>query len=183
MTRRRTIGDNPLDSITEPVRPSGKRSEERAAYAPAKTAAPPTEEATAGQAATGFWKWKAPKLVHHSIIQLVGGDVLPWVTRLTPQHPDASRGFRLMGGEFIEIKRDVVRVVIESAETVRKTGKLFFWATVGAFAAGPLGALAGSLYGGRARRFTYFELQLADGRRVKAVAHPETVADIQAEIG
>jgi hypothetical protein len=98
-------------------------------------------------------------------------------------HPDTSRGFRLTGGEFIEIKRDVVRLAVQSEKAVRRTDRLFLWATLGAFVVGPLGALAGSLYGGRVRQSMHFDLNLADGRTVKAVAHPEVVADIQAEIG
>jgi hypothetical protein len=182
MTRRRTIGDNPLDSITEPVRPAVKPSPAKPLHPDqplVRTAAPQPETPTKKVS----WMPKLPQLLHPSVIQLRGGDVLPGLTRLTGPQPDASRGFRLMGGEFIEIKRDVVRLTVQSAETVRRTDRLLLWATLGAFAVGPLGALAGSLYGGRARHSTQFDLQLTDGRTVKAVAHPDTVADIQAEIG
>ena len=189
MTRRRTIGDNPLDSITVPTRSSAGDEKPRGARPGRAPAAARIEAKT--EDAEKEQSTEAPKasrcrgiarMIYGSRIRILGGDVAPCDTRLTVPYLGESRGFRLGNNEFVTLKRDVVRLSVQSEETIRRTGKLLLWGTVGALLAGPFGALAGSLYGGWARHVTYVEMLLKDGRKVVAAASPDTVSEIQSEI-
>jgi hypothetical protein len=189
MTRRRTIGDNPLDSITVPAH-SGtddqKPGKPRAEHIPVSTRAEAkTEDDDKTQSAEPRKSSRCGRIArmfNGSKIRILGGDVAPFVTRLTVPYLGESRGFRLANNEFIALKRDIVRMTVQSEETIRRTGKLLLWSAVGALLAGPFGALAGSLYGGWARHVTYVEMLLADGRKVIAAIAPETVSEIQNDI-
>jgi hypothetical protein len=188
MTQRRTIGDNPLDSISAPSRPrakSGARAEEErkateSTTLPTKTAAKePDPEASRPSPRP---RWLRPPFRLRRI-RLVGGDVTPGDTRLSPARPGAPCNIRLPSGEIVTLKRDVIRIEVQSEEAARHVGALLAWATAGAFFVGPLGALAGSLYGGRERRSTALDIHLHDGRHVLAVTDPETAQEMQAAVG
>lgn len=189
MTRRRTIGENPLDSITVPARSTPREEKHRAPRRekPMATVETKTESKESASADSTQKPASRCQRVAHvfdgSRIHILGGDVAPCHTRLTVPYLGEARGFRLADNEFVTIKRDVVRLTVTSAETVRRTGKLLLWSTVGAFLAGPLGALAGSLYGGWARHMTYVEMMLKDGRKIVAATSPATIEEIQSEIG
>jgi hypothetical protein len=190
MTRRPTIGDNPLDSISASSSPS-ERSGARAddTHGPEKSAKQrgratppePDREAPPPDPHTMRPSWLR-QLFRLDRIRLVGGDIAPGVTRLSPARPGEPRSFGLPGGEVIHLKRDVVRIEVQSEEAVRRVDALLAWATAGAFLAGPLGALAGSLYGGRERRSTALDVQLHDGRHILTVTDPETAQEMQAEL-
>jgi hypothetical protein len=196
-TRRRTIGDNPLDSITVPEKSASATEKPRAARQeniskPVVPKPEPKSDSKSEKEETVTVKMpKMPKLeckrmsrlLDSNRIRIIGGDVAPCVTKLTVPYMGESRGFRLANNEFITIKRDVSRLTIQSAETIRKTGKLLAWAAVGTVLAGPVGALAGSLYGGWARHVTYIEMMLSDGRKIVAATSPAIVEELQKEIG
>jgi hypothetical protein len=211
-TRRRTIGDNPLDSITVPEKklPEKKAPEKRMAAeekprAPRRESVPmpvvaktesksdsksEKDETVTGETMKGE-SLKMPKLeckrmsrlFDSNRIRILGGDVAPCVTKLTVPYMGEARGFRLANNDFITIKRDVAHLDIQSADTIRNTGKLLLWSAVGTVLAGPVGALAGSLYGGWARHVTYVEMLLSDGRKIVAATSPATVEELQKEIG
>ncbi|HEY3919582.1 MAG TPA: hypothetical protein VGL83_17470 [Stellaceae bacterium] len=197
-TRRRTIGDNPLDSISVPNRPKARRTKPTtdvpAAVAPTaaasetaqkRTALPVRQDpvqmhASAEPSADPFGN--GYELLHRGRIRLVGGDFPPGNTVLTLPQSGGGPGFRLTDDSFVALKRDVVDLTVQSGETTHRTRDLFLWATAGAFIFGPLGALAGSLYGGRERALQLIELRLHDGRNILAVASEPTVRDMQAEL-
>ncbi len=189
MTKRRTIGDNPLDSITMPSRRNTKPAKPATAAAqqaaPERAALPTIIPATStyareAQAPSPFHNGYA--LFHRGRIRVVGGDVPPGETMLTPPRHGEARGFHLADDGFIAIQRDVISLTVQSAEAIRRTRNLFLWAMLGAFLIGPLGALAGSLYGGRAHPVLLIELHLHDGRNILAAASARTVRDIEAEL-
>lgn len=189
MTRRRTIGDNPLDSITVPAHSSADAEKPRKARAeniPAsiRQEAKPEdgEKPQSAEPPKSSRCRRIARMFKVGKIRILGGDVAPCDTRLTVPYLGESRGFRLANNEFITLKRDVVRMTVQSEETIRRTGKLLLWSAVGAMLAGPFGALAGSLYGGWARHVTYVEMLLSDGRKVIAAISPETVSEIQNDI-
>jgi hypothetical protein len=187
MTRRPTIGDNPLDSIGASSR-TGIRSSEHAAdeRKPEKSARRSTRATTPKPEPKGPQPypdvmglgWLRPPFQLRRI-RLVGGDVTPGVARLSPPRPHEPRSFSLPSGEVINIKRDVVRIEVQAEDTVRRVDALLVWATAGAFLVGPLGALIGSLYGGRERRSTALDIHLQDGRHIMAVTNPETAQEMQ----
>jgi len=189
MTRRSTIGENPLDSIgspssaaqsglpagDEPDPPKNRARSARAAKPDAEPETPQSDPAAVGPR----WPYLPFRLRR---IRIIGGDTAPGVTRLSPARPHESCHFNLPSGEAIDLKRDVVRVALENEETTRRIDSLLAWATAGAFFAGPLGALAGSLYGGRERRSATLDIHLHDGRHILAVTDRETAAEMQSEL-
>jgi hypothetical protein len=189
MTRRSTIGDNPLDSIGSPSsavksglpagdEPGPPKSRARSARAANPDAEPETPQSDPG--AVGLrWPYLPFRLRR---IRIVGGDTPPGVTRLSPARPHEPCHFSLPSGEVIDLKRDVVSVDVQTEDTTRRIDSLLVWATVGAFFVGPLGALAGSLYGGRERRSTALDIHLHDGRHVLAVTDRETAQEMQGEL-
>jgi hypothetical protein len=184
MTRRSTIGDNPLDSIGAPSPPAGRanqhpdkaRKPDPGAKRPNRATTPaPDREALPPNTP----RWLSSPF-RRSWIRVVGGDVTPGVTRLS--RVDEQLSFSLPSGEIIHPKRDVVRIEVQSEDTERRVDALLAWATAGAFLAGPLGALAGSLYGGRERRSTALNVHLHDDRSILMVTSPETAQEMQAEL-
>jgi hypothetical protein len=181
MTRRSTIGDNPLDSIGAPSPPGG-RSKLRADDTRAPGAKRPSRTTTPDREALppNTPRWLSSPF-RRGWIRVIGGDVTPGVTRLS--RVDEQLSFSLPNGEVIHLKRDVVRIEVQSEDTERRVDALLAWATAGAFLAGPLGALAGSLYGGRERRSTALNVHLHDDRSILMVTSPETAQTMQAELG
>jgi hypothetical protein len=191
MTRRRTIGDNPLDSIAVPPRPDSAKQAE------APKAPPPQIEAVADRASGGNESasgtqagssasnpFRALRQILPRRLKVVGGDVPSPEILLMRRGPDGPLGLLLTLRDFVELKRDVVRVVVETSVSDRRVGSLLLWATAGAAFLGPLGALAGCLYGGRERRGATAAIELVDGRRiVVATANPAILDEIQAELG
>ena len=184
MARRRTIGDNPLDSISVPLHPDEATETEAP---PARAALPARRTAPEARAEGGAPELGATpgmmRYLRRNRIRVLGGDAAPCETRLSPPYPGQARGFYLAKGEFIILKHDVLRLEVRSEQTTRRPDRLLAWAALGAFVAGPVGALAGGLYGGRARALAFFEMRPTDGRTLKAAAHPATVAEMQAELG
>jgi hypothetical protein len=185
MTQRRTIGDNPLDSISAPSRSRAKsgadekRKPTESATLPTSTAAKEPDPKAPRPSARPRWL-RAPFRLRR--IRLVSGDVTPGDTRLSPARPGQPCSIRLPSGENVDLKRDVIRIGVQSEDAGRHVGALLAWATAGAFFVGPLGALAGSLYGGRERRSTALDIHLHDGRHILAVTDPETAQEMQAEV-
>ena len=189
MTRRSTIGDNPLDTINPPSaaaqpgapagdEPSPPKSGARSARADERDAESKTSRSDCG-AIGPRWPHLPFRLRR---IRITGGDAAPGVTRLSPAQPHQPCRFHLPNGEAIDLKRDVVNVDVQTEDTTRRVDSLLGWATAGAFLAGPLGALAGSLYGGRERRSTTLDIHLHDGRHILAVTDPETAQEMRHEL-
>jgi hypothetical protein len=189
MTRRSTIGENPLDSIgspssaaqsglpagDEPDPPKNRARSARAAKPDAEPETPQSDPAAVGPR----WPYLPFRLRR---IRIIGGDTAPGVTRLSPARPHESCHFNLPSQEVVDLKRDVVSVDLQTEETTRRIDSLLAWATAGAFFAGPLGALAGSLYGGRERRSATLDIHLHDGRHILAVTDRETAQEMQSEL-
>jgi hypothetical protein len=191
MTRRRTIGDNPLDSIAVPPQP-GDAPHAKAA----PKATPPQIEAVAEhtereagadagtQAGTGTsnpfraWRQALPRR-----LRVIGGDATAPEILLMRRGPEGPLGLLLNLRDFVELKRDVVRVVVQSSVSDRRIGSLLLWATAGAAVLGPLGALAGCLFGGRERRGATAAVELIDGRRIVIATDPAILDEMQAELG
>ena len=190
MSRRRTIGDNPLDSIAVPPRPdTAKRAEE-----PPKAPPPQIEAVAAAQETADADKgtqggsapsnpFRAFKQIVPRRLRVIGGDVPSAEILLMRRGPEGPLGLLLNLRDFVELKRDAVRVVVESSVSDRRIGSLLLWATAGAVALGPLGALAGCLYGGRERRGATATIELVDGRRIVVATDPAILEEIQAELG
>ena len=183
MTRRSTIGDNPLDSVGSPssaVQSGLPASDEPKSRARSARAASPDAKPETPQSDPGLrWPYLPFRLRR---IRIIGGDTAPGVTRLSPARPHESCHFNLPSQEVVDLKRDVVSVDLQTEETTRRIDSLLAWATAGAFFAGPLGALAGSLYGGRERRSTTLDIHLHDGRHILAVTDRETAQEMQSEL-
>ena len=184
MTRRSTIGDNPLDSIG--ASPSGSPGPHAAdAHKPGpgakrlSHARTPAHDQEAPQPSASHWLLSP---FRRRSIRLVGGDVASGVTRLSQARPGEQTSLTLPGGEVIHLKRDIVGIEVQSEDAARHVDALLAWATAGAFLAGPLGALAGSLYGGREHRSTALDVRLHDGRHILMVTSPETAQEMQAEL-
>lgn len=181
MTRRSTIGDNPLDAIgasAPAMAPAAQATgENRSPKKNAVKSGPDTEASQSKPEAAGArWPHLSFRLRR---IRITGGDATPGITHLSPARPGESSRFILPKGELVDLKRDVVRIDVQTEETTRRIDSLLAWATAGAFLAGPLGALAGSLYGGRERHAATIDIRLHDGRHILAVTDSETSREMQ----
>lgn len=191
MTRRRTIGDNPLDSIAVPPRPDPAKQTEPAKAPPPQIDAVAAPAADNGESTSGAQTgpktsnpFRALRQIMPRRLKVVGGDVSSPEILLMRRGPEGPLGLLLTLRDFVELKRDVVRIVVESSASDRRVGSLLLWATAGAAVLGPLGALAGCLYGGRERRGATAAIELVDGRRIViATANPAILDEIQAELG
>jgi hypothetical protein len=191
MTRRRTIGDNPLDSIAVPPRPDpARRAETEPKAAPQQIeAVAETQDTAAGPEADAQAKsgtsnpFRAFRQMLPRRLRVVGGDAPAPEILLMRRGPEGPLGLLLNLRDFVELKRDVVRLVVESSVSDRRVGALLLWATAGAAVLGPLGALAGCLIGGRERRGATAAIELIDGRRIVIATDPAIVDEMRAELG
>lgn len=209
MARRRTIGDNPLDSLeqkssakVEGADQSQSKGDDADSHVVQTTeteaTSPPVTAATASVAVVTLaadkgdadpkqngrsksWKTWWDQALHNDI-WIIAGDLPLGRARLTGLGLGKQRLIRLADGTGIALPSDVATLTKQADHADRKIGAMLLWGAAGAFIAGPFGAMAGGLFGGRERSMAVFELELKDGRRMRAETHPATLKAIEAEL-
>jgi hypothetical protein len=189
MKREHTIGSNPLDNVSTPGATVTRETPVTAPAAQEAEAAPSgsrlaeaSRSARAGinNVATGI-RTQAQRLQTPEIVVL-HGDEPPQDTRIS-YDVDGRRGFRLGGDQFVAIGSDVASIAVCPAEGRTGVRNLLVWGAVGAFVAGPLGALAGGLLGGRKLHRVTADLHLKDGRTLRVVTGMSTLERMRKEVG
>lgn len=209
MAKRRTIGDNPLDSLEQKTSAKAESADqsqskgddadshvvqatETEAASPPVTAAAAsvavatvlTDKGNADPAQNGqgqSWKTWWDQALHNDI-WIIAGDLPLGRARLTGLGLGKQRLIRLLDGTGIALPGDVARLTKLANHADRKISAMLLWGAAGAFIAGPIGAMAGGLFGGRERSKAVFELEMKDGRRMRAETHPATLKAIEAEL-
>ncbi|MBP7063496.1 hypothetical protein [Ferrovibrio sp.] len=205
MAKRRTIGSNPLDSLPQgqaqgndtpqgqadagsqqaPV--AGNEAEATTDVAahpalPVVMTGPVAEQAEPGLSSSGKpWKTWWDQALHNEI-WIIAGDLPLGRARLTGRGLGKEWLIRLPDGTSLALPGDVATLTKQANHADRKISAMLLWGAAGAFVAGPFGAMAGGLFGGRERKKAVFELELKDGRRVRAETHPATLKAIEAEL-
>ena len=95
------------------------------------------------------------------------------------EHPLTTRKTRSMVRRLIVEYAEIDHVEIQTQETLKKLSGAAGWALAGSVLLGPLGLLAGAIWGGRHKK-TCFAAYLKDGRKFLAVTDPKTFQRIQA---
>ena len=193
MKRRKTIGDNPLDALKgQPSEQPADQPPDQPSKAHAAPESPPLAviaerpgpapepkpgpKAAEHRSTSGWWPWRSRK------IAVVGGDSMAGRAQLLPAAADEALALRLPSGEIVRIRTDVMRFAARSDSAERSMGAMFGWAVAGTVVAGPLGAAAASLWGGRERRACTIGMQLHDGRHIRLLTDPETADELEMEI-
>jgi hypothetical protein len=188
MKRERTIGSNPLDTVNTPGAAATPETSMTAGAAPEIEAArsgsrlaEASKSARAGitNVATGI-KTQAQRLQTPEIVVL-DGDQPPQDTRMS-YDAEGRRGFRVGEDRFVAIGHDVASIAVRPAEGRTGVRNLLMWGAVGAFLAGPVGALAGGLLGGRKLHRVTADLHLNDGRTLTVVTGMSTLERMRKEI-
>jgi hypothetical protein len=189
MKRERTIGSNPLDTIAtsnagattaEDAAPAHARAAGGDATASSSADAPAAGKAgfagtMAAGAKTTVKRLRTPEIV------VLNGDLPPQDTRIS-YDADGHRGFRLGEEQFVAIARDVERIDICPHHAPSGVGRLLFWGALGAFVAGPIGALAGGVLGGRKLHRVTAQLHLKDGRTLTVVTGMSAIERMRKDI-
>lgn len=111
-------------------------------------------------------------------LSVVVGDAPAQVTRLA-YDSEGREGFRLGEAEFVAIARDVASIGLQHGAAKPGVQRLLLWGAVGAFAAGPVGALVGCTLGGKRLREVTARLALKDGRALDATMQFSTLERIR----
>lgn len=88
-------------------------------------------------------------------------------------------GAPFMGRKHTIKKDEIEEIIIATEENVKRIGATVGWGTVGAVAFGPLGLLAGLVFGGKGKDVTFI-MKLKDGRKMLATANNKTYIKISA---
>lgn len=81
--------------------------------------------------------------------------------------------------EAIDLKKELERVEIQTEDSVKKLAGTAGWGLAGGVLFGPLGLLAGIVFGGR-KKDVLFTAYLKDGRKFLAVTDSKAFKSIQA---
>lgn len=187
-TRTNTIDENPLDAKAKPP-PSAKAAKiEQAGEGKTRNENPvqtkklavvsTPSNASSTRSSSMNWKDKLPRF-KSSEIAVLSGDVKPQTTQLSFDK-EGRRGFHLVEDEFVAIKRDVASITICVGAAGAGVSSLLAWGALGAFVAGPVGALAGGLLGGRKMHRVTAQLHLNDGRTLTIAADMSIIERMRA---
>jgi hypothetical protein len=166
MSRRSTIGTNPLDSVSDIVAPSGVLPPHRTERAHDASTFTINMASAAAVTSSGLFGWRRT-------IQVLGGSFGTGSVGLG-RAPNGDVRIAMPSGDVITPVRDVVELRLLVEEVGRDPAHLAAWAVAGGLAAGLLGATAGAIYGGLKRRILTFEAVLQDGRRFHASCDPRS---------
>jgi hypothetical protein len=160
MSRRSTIGTNPLDAVSDMVAPSGVLPPHRTERAHDAGNFIVNMASAAVVTKSGFFSWRRT-------IQVLGGSFGTGSVGLG-RSPSGEVRIAMPSGDVITPARDIAELRFLVEEIGRDPAHLAAWAVAGGLAAGLLGATAGAIYGGLKRHILTFEAVLQDGRRFHA---------------